>query len=108
MASGKYILKEDELISLVNEVKNNGPEKTYDKLKEKINLVVDFDDNLDSMLMDMHDSVLQRARICAEDDKNIDTLYSITVILRRLAHQIHRAYIKRGKDKSNNNFLHVA
>lgn len=102
-----YTLKEEELKHLVDGIKNHGVEETQEQMRQRVLLAMAYDPNMDESLMDMYDSVLKRARspVVGEEDKKI--LYTLSSMLRILAHEAHRTYIKAGKEKDNTRFLHL-
>jgi hypothetical protein len=106
----KYVIKKDEINSLVSNIISNGTDDTYTKMCAKIFLAIDDKVDLDEMLMDMADETLEKARKESEKKNNeiiTSAYYSLHFILRKLANQTYRKYIKKGIKKESTRFLNL-
>ena len=110
MTRAPYILKEEELTILVDGLILRGAQETYDAMFAKVEFAMQNDEYMDEMLMDMHETVLKKARALEEetdfDESFQDALYQVASLLRILAHDIHLRYAKIGKEKGHQRFLH--
>lgn len=106
-----YVLKEEEINMFVQSIIKYGDNETYNKMLAKSLVVMNETDNADEMLMDMHQTIIKRARNIGEsndDEKSIKSVYyRLASILRILAHQIQREYIKKGYNKDSERFLRL-
>ena len=106
-----YVLKEEEISTLVHGMMTHGDEETYVRMRDKSLVSMQQIDDMDEMLMDMHETMLKRAReaeIENDQDKQVkQILYQLASMLRILAHDINREYRKRGKEKDGERFLRL-
>jgi hypothetical protein len=111
MTRKPYTLSEEEIEVLIDGIMKHGDEATYMQMKYKTLISMDKKDDLDEMLMDMHETILARARKSSTENK-IDKelrkiLYQLASMLRILAHEIYREYIKNGKSRDSERFLRL-
>ena len=66
------------------------------------------------MLLDMSETILQKGRedldsgVKQEGELTVSNIYySLAFMLRRLAHEIYRLYIKKGKKRDSNRFIRL-
>lgn len=105
-----YVLKKEELEILLNGMIAHGTDKTYIAMKNRTVIAMQQIEDADEILMDQYDTVLKKARsLNAEnnDEKLQKTLYQLASLLRILAHEIYREYLKAGKERGSKRFLHI-
>lgn len=111
MSRKKYILKTEEIEALLKGIVENGPEDTYNKMKEKAYASIEKMTDLDEMFLDMSEDFLDRARIEPGDEENSkqirDIYYILNSMLRTLAHEVYRTYKKSGKEKPGERFVRL-
>jgi hypothetical protein len=111
MVRKRYILKVEEIETLLKGIIETGPEETYKKMKEKALLSIEKMKDLDEMFMDMSEDLLDRARIEPAEDENSkqlkDTFYLLHSMLRNLAHEVNKIYRKNGKEKTGERFVRL-
>lgn len=112
MKREKYIMPVSEIQALVAGFVQYGPQETYIKMRSKALMVMDKAPALDEEFLDRAEILLQKAREepdSVEEGKTSlkDIYYTLSFMLRRLAHEMHFIYIKKGKSKENNRFLQV-
>lgn len=111
MSRKKYVLKTEEIEALLRGMVENGPDETYKRMKEKALASIEKMKDLDEMFMDMSEDFLDRARIEPGEDENgkqlKDTFYILNSMLRILAHEVNKIYIKNGKEKIGNRFIRL-
>lgn len=114
MSRVAYIMKEKEIMALVVGFIKCGPEDTYIKMKTKALFVMDKVDDLDEEFLDRSIILLSKARQEQDEDNDDseeishkDIYYTLSFMLRKLAHEINREYIKRGKTRNSNRFLRL-
>jgi len=104
-----YILKNNEVNALLAGLAAHGASKTFEQMKGRATTAMEKSDDIDEMFLDMYDGMLKRAR--KTDDKGEKELqsayYLLTSMLWRLAHEIHFAYLKSGKQKDSTRFIHL-
>lgn len=112
MTRKPYTLPEQEIEILISGLMEHGDEETYNRMRDKTLSVIDKKDDLDEMLMDMYETMITRAResvVENEKDKELQNiLYQLASILRILAHELYRTYIKNGKGRDNERFIRLA
>lgn len=111
MTRKPYILKEEEINTLVRGIVDHGDEETYSRMRDKSLVAMKSDDDVDEMLMDMHETMLNRARGVGDGPEYTEvkkTLYQLASMLRILAHYINKEYRASGKKKSGERFLKLA
>lgn len=107
MTRNKYVLKEQEVDTLVQGILSRGEEDTYASMRAKCLMTAETIEDMDEMLMDMHESMLEKAREIEAETENDDELktmfYRIASMFRILAHDINLRYKKSGitKNKSS-------
>ena len=107
-----YIMREEEIMALVAGFVKYGPDDIYIKMKTKALFVMDKVDDLDEEFLDRSIALLSKAR---REDNNIeddeishrDIYYTLSFMLKKLAHEIYREYIKKGEDRNSNRFLRL-
>ena len=108
-----YVLQEAEVQTLLHGIINHGPKETYDKMKEKAITAMSNDVYVDEMFLDMYETILKRARELHQNEKDSDegelqlVLYQLSSMLRTIAHDVYRMYIKKGKNKNSPKFLRL-
>ena len=111
MTRKPYMLKEEEIEVLVSGMMEHGVQATYDRMFDRAIKTMKVTDDMDEMLMDMHDTVLIRARdfvVENDNDKELrKTLYQLANMLRTLGHEVYYKYIKAGKERDNDRFLRL-
>jgi len=111
MTRTPYILKEEELEILLNGITTRGADETYKAMKNRTFMAIQQIDDADEILMDQYDTVLKKARnlnVENEDSEKLQKiLYHLASILRILAHEIYREYLKAGKERDNERFLRL-
>jgi len=101
-------IREDELEPLIDGIVNFGFNETYAEMKTKIPSIIECVEDADEVLLNQSNVVLQKARsVCPFDSEEGKILYKISFLLRKLAHEIHRIYIKLGKVKKHEGFLYL-
>jgi len=107
-----YILKVDEIKSLVSGLISHGPGQTYEQMRRRAIQAMGKSDDIDEVFLDMYESMIKRARsIKVEDDEDKQRqifYYTIAHMLRRLAHEINRVYLKLGKKRYSKRFIRLA
>lgn len=107
----RYIMPLLEIQALVAGFMNHGPEKSYELMKSKAVSIMDKVSDLDEEFMDRSETLLQKARDeqDEETDENEacmkDILYTLSYMMRKLAHEIHFKYLKQGEQRSGERFL---
>jgi len=108
-----YILQEAEVQTLLHGMVNYGPEETYNRMKEKAVKAMSDNEYMDEMFMDMYEAMLKRAREFNYDEEDNDgkelqvVLYKLASMLRKVAHDVYRMYLKEGKDRNSPRFLRL-
>lgn len=106
-----YILKEQEMEMLLNGMAKYGADKTYEVMKKRSLASMEDVTDTDEVLMDQYESVLKRAReltVESDDDKELqNSLYQLSSLLRVLAHEVYREYLKIDKERDNERFLRL-
>lgn len=106
-----YTLKENELEMLLNGMTKYGADKTFDVMKKRSLASMEDTKDSDEILMDQYETVLKRARglsIENEEDEQLQkSLYQLSSLLRVLAHDIYREYLKTDKERNNKRFLRL-
>lgn len=112
MKREKYIMPVSEIQALVAGFVQYGSEETYTKMRSKALMVMDKAPALDEEFLDRAEVLLQKAREepeSTEENKASlkDIYYTLSFMLRKLAHEMHAIYVKKGKSKENDRFLRV-
>lgn len=102
-----YILKTGEIDALMAGLAAHGPQQTYEQMLVRATLAMGTADDIDDMFLDMYESMLKQARTVDNDKQLRDSLYLLASMLRKLAHEIHAAYLHLGKNKDNTRFLRI-
>lgn len=106
----KYIIKTKEINSLLAGLVAHGPEKTYAQMKIRATRAMETADDVDEMFLDMSESMLKKARNARTKKGEQSTkpyFYTLASMLRRLAHEINRAYIKSNRKVENTRFIRL-
>ena len=102
-----YILQEAEIQTLLHGMANYGLKETYNRMKEKAIGAMSNDDYVDEMFLDMYETILKQARELNQEEKDERELqlilYQLSSMLRTIAHDIYRMYLK--KEKNSPRFL---
>lgn len=114
MTHKPYIMKIEEIQVLVAGLVSHGANDTYNRMKAKSILSMDQKDDIDEMLLDMSETMLQKGRedlgsvVEREGEPTVSSIYySLAFMLRKLAHEIYRLYIKKGKKRDSNRFIRL-
>jgi hypothetical protein len=113
MTREPYIINTEEIQSLINGLLSWGPEETYVKIRAKMIFDMENKNDIDEMALDMSETLLKKGReeLKQETEDNpslANVYYTLSSILRRLAHEIHWRYInKKGDSRSNDRFLRL-
>ncbi len=106
-----YVLKNDEIETLIKGIMEYGDEETYARMLNKSLVTMQNIEDMDEMLMDMYETMLEKARSTKDEDKSSKELrliyYQLASMFRILAHQIQREYIKKGQNKQGERFLRL-
>lgn len=108
-----YIMKIEEVQTLIAGLITNGPEDTYNKIKAKALFAMDGKGDIDDMFLDMSETLLKKGREEMEDKEAEESptlahvYYTLSYILRKVAHEIYIKYIKRGEARDNNRFIRL-
>ena len=107
-----YIMSEDEIQALIAGFISHGLDETYVRMKTRALFVMDKTDDLDQEFLDRSTTLLNRGRkeLAKDDDDAIfyqKMYYTLSFMIRKLAHEIHREYIKRGKPRNSERFIHL-
>jgi len=109
MTRKPYVLKEEEISTLIHGMMTHGDEETYARMRDKSLVAMRNIEDMDEMLMDMHETMLHRARETKDEekaDKELkQILYQLASMFRILAHYINREYRTLGKEKRGERFL---
>ena len=106
-------MKIEEIQTLIAGLITNGPEDTYNRMRAKSFMSMDQKDDIDEILLDMSDAFSKKAKEeldnDSDDDPSLFNIYStLAFMLRRLAHEIYRKYIRKGEGRDNERFLRLA
>ena len=113
MTRKKYIMSPEEMETLSSGLLSDGPDEVYVRMKAMGTFAMSKKDDVDEMFLDMSEAMLEKSREEASDEENEEGIiikkiyYTLSFLLRRLAHEIYRKYIKNGKERSNNRFLRL-
>jgi len=105
-----YIMKEEEIQALIAGFIKYGPEDVYIKMKTKALFVMDKIDDLDEEFLDRANLLLIRGKkelYNNSEDSLKNIYYTLAFMLRKLAHEIYRKYIKNGRLRDNDRFLRI-
>lgn len=110
MTRKPYIIKDAEVGTLVASMLSGGGTETLSRLRGRALLSMDAHDDMDEIFLDMSDSFREKGLL--ELDKEGDVpmasiYYTLAFILRRLAHEIYRKYIKNGVQRDNERFIRL-
>jgi hypothetical protein len=106
-------MKVEEIQILVIGLIDNGPEETYNKMRAKAFMSIDTRSDVDEMFLDMSEILSKKAKEEVDNDNDdnpsLANIYStLSFMLRRLAHEVYRKYIKMGDKRNNERFLRLA
>jgi len=111
MTHRPYVLDKEEFDELVNSVIRLGSDEVYDAMRRRAFTKIKQVRYADEILMDQHLTILGKARkliIKNEDDKELyKTLCDLASMLRKLAHEIHREYLRMNAERDSLRFLHI-
>lgn len=119
MSRKPYIMKIEEIKTLIASLIANGAEETYARMRVKAFMAMDGSDDIDEMFLDMSEACLKKGREelempdeeenNKEDDRPVlsNIYYTLAFLLRRLAHEVYRRYIKKGKQRDSNRFIRL-
>jgi len=105
-------MRVEEIQILVSGLIEHGPEETYNRMRAKAFLSMDKKKDIDEVFLDMSEALSKRAKdeIESDSDENpsLANIYStLAFMLKRLAHEIYRKYIKLGDERDNKRFLRL-
>ena len=112
MVRSPYIMKVEEIQILVTGLLEHGPEETYNKMRAKAFLSMDAKNDVDETFLDMSETLSRKAKEeldnDSDEDPSLSNIYStLSFMLKRLAHEVHRKYIKKGDKRDNSRFLRL-
>lgn len=106
-----YILKTEEIDTLLAGLMTNGEEQTYELMKSKAFSASQQRPDMDDVFLDMYESMMKKARgidAAGEGDKDaIEAMYTLASMMRTIAHQLYRAYNRAGMTRDNDRFLRI-
>ena len=106
-----YIIKANEIESLLAGIIAHGIAKTYEQMKIRATQAMEKSEDIDDMFLDMYEAMIDKARALNEEDEQEKQLrlgyYAVAAMLRRLAHEVHFSYLKLKKEKDSGRFLHL-
>jgi len=106
-------MSENDIEAMVAGFIKLGPEDVYNKMRAKALLVMDKMKDLDDEFLDRSNTLLAKARQEAEATKEEDSdsleriYYTLSFMLRKLAHEIYRKYLRKGETRDNGRFLRL-
>lgn len=106
----KYIIKTKEVNSLLAGLVAHGPERTYEQMKLRATRAMEASDDVDEMFLDMAESMLKKARntrVKKDEQSTKPYFYTLASMLRRLAHEINRAYIRTNRKADSVRFIRL-
>jgi len=112
MSRDTYIMKVEEIQTLIAGLITNGPEDTYNRMRAKAFMLMDQKEDADEFFLDMSETFSKKAKEDIENDSSEDpslsNIYStLAFMLRKLAHEVYRKYIKKGDRRDNSRFLRL-
>lgn len=109
-----YIMKVEEIQTLIAGLITHGPEDIYGKIKAKAFFAMENKDDIDDMFLDMAETLLKKGREELEEDDEdgenpsiANIYYTLSYILRKVAHETYSKYLKLGKERDNNRFIRL-
>lgn len=107
MIKHKMKINSSELAGLVNNLEQMGEKLTYDMMKKKTFSEINTVHDIDFIVMNMYEIMLERAR-AEEKEETKATYYTLSSMLRKLAHELRSEQILRNKIvKKDNRFLRI-
>lgn len=108
-----YILKAEEVDTLLKGLVSHGEEVTYERMRERAFNASQERPDMDDIFLDMYEGMIKRARHIdtgeEEDAKKLSgDLYTLASMMRNIAHQLYRAYNRAGMSRDNDRFLRLA
>lgn len=102
----KKVISDQELKTILERLSVIGEQELYAQTKSKALFVMDQIDDLDEAFLDIHDTILEKAR--GEEQEEIAKDYhTVARIFRRVAHEIYRKYIKGDEQRKSERFLRI-
>ena len=99
----KKVITTEEIQTLVSGLILHKEDGLYSHMCAKALLLMSSLDDVDEMFLDMSDSALHYAR--EQDEGDARDYYTVSFLLRRVAHQVYRKYIREGKQRESERFL---
>ncbi len=99
-------MDQQEIQTLITGISQQGAQKLYDLIKTNGMAMMATQYNLDETIMDRYENFLELART-NEDETTRNIYYSLASLMRKLAEEIHRMYIKQGHKKEGSRFLRL-
>lgn len=107
-----YVLKTEEVDTLLNGLISNGADETYERMRDKAFNVSEQRLDMDDVFLDMYECMIERARevdINNQDGQELaQHMYTLAAMMRNIAHQLYRAYNRSGDARDNERFLRLA
>jgi hypothetical protein len=105
-------MKVEEIQMLVSGLIEHGPEETFNKMRAKAFMSMDQKNDVDEIFLDMSETLSRKAKEeldnDSDDNPSLSNIYStLAFMLRRLAHEVHRKYIKKGEERDSSRFLRL-
>ena len=104
----RYNTRQEEIDTLVNAIISHGAEGAYNVIKTKALFLSDSKKDVDEMLLDMSEDMLKVGRDQLEQEDNVfstNIYYTLSFLLRKIAHEIHRMGEK--KESEDSRFLRL-
>jgi hypothetical protein len=102
-------MKEEEVQILVSGFMENGPEETFNRMRAKAFISMDQKNDVDEIFLDMSETLSKKAKEeLGNDNLLLFNIYNtLAFMLRRLAHEVYRKYIRMGEERDNSRFLRL-
>ena len=112
MSHNSYIMRTEEIEILISGLIEHGPVETFNKMRAKAFMAMDKKNDVDEIFLDMSETLSKRAKEeldnDSDDNPSLSNIYStLAFMLRKLAHEIYRKYIKIGEERDNSRFLRL-
>ena len=115
MVRKSYIMKVGEIQTLIAGLVTHGPENIYTQIKAKALFAMEEKNDIDEMFLDMSETLLRKGREELESEDSEDSedasianiYYTLSYILRKVAHEVYVKYIKKGETRDNDRFIRL-
>jgi len=106
-----YILKTEEVDTLLKGLISHGEEVTYERMKNMAFGASQERPDMDDVFLDMYEGMIKKARSVDSDEEDAKKLshdlYTLAGMMRNIAHQLYRAYNRAGMSRDNDRFLRL-